>query len=67
MAVEYKNLDSKRLKMYGFGYPGQGFYSINFPKDKVKTYQATGLLTVLVGDASKEKLDKELRNLVMEK
>lgn len=53
--------------MYGFGDPGQGFYSINFPKDKVKTYQAIGLLTMLEGDASKEKLDKELSNLVMEK
>lgn len=43
------------------------FYSFNFPEDKVKTYQATGILTVLEGEASEEKLDRELRNMVMEK
>lgn len=66
MAIDCNSLGSKKLKMFGFGILGQGFYAFNFPDSKVKAYQATGLLTILVGDASKEKVDKELRNLVKE-
>lgn len=57
---------SKKLKMFGFGIPGQGLYAFNFPDSKIKAYQAIGLLTILAGDASEEKVDKELRNLVKE-
>lgn len=35
MAVDC-NSDSRRLKMFGFGIPGQGFYAYNFPEAKVK-------------------------------
>jgi hypothetical protein len=55
---------SKKLKICGFGFPGQGFYSINIPEAKVKTNQATGFLTVLLGEANEEKIDQELKNLV---
>jgi hypothetical protein len=34
---------------------------------EVKTYQATGLLTILEGEATEEKLDQELKNLVQSK
>lgn len=52
--------------MFGFGIPGQGFYTLNFPESKIKTHQSTGLLTILEGEAFEEKVDKELRNLVKE-
>lgn len=53
--------------MFGFGSPGQGFYALNFPYAKIKTHQSTGLLTILEGEASEEKVDKELKNLVRDK
>lgn len=34
---------------------------------KVKANQATGLITVLEREACEEKMDRELKNLVMEK
>jgi hypothetical protein len=63
MAVDC-NVDSKKLKMYGFGVPGQGFYAMNFPEATIKTHQNTGLLIILAGEASEEKVDKELKHLV---
>jgi hypothetical protein len=65
MALDCKS-ESKRLRMFGFGIPGQGFYTLNFSESKIKTHQSTGLLTILEGEASEEKVDKELRNLVKE-
>jgi hypothetical protein len=62
MGADCKN--TKKLNMYGFGVPGQGFYSIDLPNSKGKIYQATGILTVLNGEASEEKIDNELKNLV---
>jgi hypothetical protein len=52
--------------MYGFGVLGQGFYAFNFPKHKVKIHQTTGLLTMIEGEATKAKLDRDLKNLVNE-
>jgi hypothetical protein len=53
--------------MFGFGVPGQGFYAMNFPEAKIKTHQTTGLLIILQGDATEEKVDQELKHLVREK
>jgi hypothetical protein len=53
--------------MYGFGIPGQGFYALNFPEARIKTHQATGLITILEGAAVEEKIDKYLKHLVREK
>ena len=63
MAVECSTLLSRKLKMYGFGVPGLGFYSIDIP-DAEKVNKFGGLITVLDGEASEDKLDKELKNLV---
>jgi hypothetical protein len=67
MGVDCKSVGNKKLKMYGFGILGQGFYSIDILEVEVKTYQATGLLTILEGEATEEKLDQELKNLVQSK
>jgi hypothetical protein len=40
---------------------------LNFPKSKIKTHQAIGLITILEGEATEEKIDKELKILVREK
>jgi len=66
MAVECKITEARKLKMFGFGIPGQGFYALNFPEAKVKTHQATGMLTILDGEATEGKIDRELKNLVRE-
>ena len=52
--------------MFGFAVPGQGFYSIEVP-DKVKSEKFSGLISVLVGEATEEKVADELKNLVNEK
>lgn len=64
MAIECKNINGKKLKMFGFGIPGQGFYAIDIPDVTVTITYATGLLSILFADASEEKIDKELKNLV---
>lgn len=64
--ADCKTFGSKKLQMFGFGIPGQGFYSFNIPKAKVKVSSASGLIIVLEGDATEEKLDKELKHLVRE-
>jgi hypothetical protein len=66
MAVDCKLFNPNKLQMYGFGVPGQGFYAFNLPETKKKAYQATGVLTVLKGEATEEKVDNELKNLVRE-
>jgi hypothetical protein len=62
MAVDCKF--SKKLKICGFRIPGQGFYFIDIPASRVKVNQATSFITILVGEANEEKIDKELKNLV---
>jgi len=59
-------MGSKKLKMYGFGIPGQGFYAFDLPASKGKTSQATRVITILEGEANEDKLDKELKHLVRE-
>lgn len=55
---------SKKLKICGFGIPVQGFYAIDIPEARIKVTQATGFITVLEGEASEDKIAKELKNLV---
>jgi hypothetical protein len=62
MAVDCRS--TKKLKVCGFGIPGQGFYAIDILEVKIKVNQAMGFLTVLEGEATKEKISKELKNLV---
>jgi len=66
MAMDCKKFEFKKIKMFGFGVPGQGFYTMNFPEDRIKTHQNTGLLTILAGEATEERVDSELKNLVKE-
>ena len=48
MAVECSTLLGRKLKMYGFGVPGLGFYSIDIP-DAEKVNKFGGLIIVLDG------------------
>lgn len=66
LAVDCPNKGSKKLKMYGFGIPGQGFYAFDFSISKGNINQASGLITILEGEANEDRLDKELKHLVKE-
>jgi hypothetical protein len=66
MAVDCKLYNLNKLQMYGFGVIRQGLYAFNLPETKKKAYQATRVFPVLKGEATKEKVDKELKNLVRE-
>lgn len=65
MAVD-SNSNSRKLKVFGFGIAGQGFYAMEIPEAIVKTSQTTGVLSILLGEATEEKLNRELKNLVKE-
>ncbi|TVU21064.1 hypothetical protein EJB05_30676, partial [Eragrostis curvula] len=65
MAAECAGLKQlRKIKMFGFGIPGQGFYSIEIPEGKDATKETTGLVTVLQGEANEDKIDGELKNLI---
>lgn len=64
MAVDCSSQEEKKIKMFGFRIPGQGFYSMEIPEYKVKVAQSIGLLSICNGEASEEKIDGELKNLV---
>jgi len=64
MVLDCNTMGSIKLKMYGFGILGQGFYAIDPPEEKGKVNQAIGQITVLEMEANEEKLDKELKHLV---
>lgn len=51
--------------MFGFGFPGQSFYSFDLP-DKTPIDKFNGLVVVQEGEASEEKIAKELQHLVQE-
>jgi hypothetical protein len=53
----------RKIMMYGFGIPGQSFYSMEIP-DKGAKVQYGGLIVVQEGEAIVEKLEEELKNLV---
>jgi hypothetical protein len=62
MAVDCKA--TKKLKLCAYGIPGQGFYSMEIPEAKIKVSQATCFITALEGEATEDKISKELKNLV---
>lgn len=66
MAAECGNIHKSKINMYGFGIPGQGFYSMSIPEAKFQTEKVLGLITVLEGAATEQKVDRELKNLIDE-
>jgi hypothetical protein len=55
--------ESHDLKMYGFAIADQGFYSIQVPGEG-GTPKAASIIQVLQGEASKKKIEEELKNLI---
>lgn len=55
---------TKKLKLCSFGIPSQGFYAMEILEAKIKVNQATSFIIVLQGEATKDKISKELKNLV---
>lgn len=66
MAAECGGGKKSRVKMFGFGIPEQGFYAVEIPGVKPDAENSLGLVTVLEGNASVSKVDKELKNLIDE-
>ncbi|KAG2604329.1 hypothetical protein PVAP13_4NG046900 [Panicum virgatum] len=63
MAAECAGRHEKKLRMFGFGIPGNGFYAIEIP-DAEPIVKFGGLISVIEGQATEEKLEKELKNLI---
>jgi hypothetical protein len=51
------------MRMFGFGIPGQGFYSFEIP-DKGVSEKFSGLIVIQKGEANEEKIAEELKHLV---
>lgn len=66
MVAECGIARKSRIKMFGFGIPEQGFYSVEVLGAKPDSENTLGLVTVLEGEASASKVDKELKNLIDE-
>jgi hypothetical protein len=60
--------EKRGLRLWGYGIPGQGFYSIHIPTDK-KEYgrkEVLGIMIIEAGQASVEIIEKKLRHLFRE-
>lgn len=67
MAAECTSLCERKVQMFGFGNQGQGFYAMELPESQAIQLQAVGLVLVLEGMATEEKLNEDLRTVVNEK
>jgi hypothetical protein len=62
MAAECQN--NKKLRLFGFGIPEQGFFGFDIPEKKVQVNMLNAVIHILEGEPTEEKLDRELKNLV---
>lgn len=60
-------MTKRKIQPFGFGIPGQGFYSIDIPEPQVKYSQTTGVVQVLEGVADEEKINEELKLVINDK
>ncbi|CAL5087727.1 unnamed protein product [Urochloa decumbens] len=63
MAMDCALSQCRKLKMYGFGVHGQGFYSIEIP-DKSNAEKFGALVVIQDGIANEERVAKELQHLI---
>jgi hypothetical protein len=65
MAAECGGSFSKKMKMFGFGFPNKGLYSFEL-LEKDSSVNFSGLVIVQEGEATEDKLTRELKHLVRE-
>jgi hypothetical protein len=63
MAAECGGRFAKKMKMFGFGVLGQGFYSFEILEKGVLS-KLSGMIVVQEGEAYEKKLLEELKHLV---
>ena len=56
--------EKHQIRLFCFGIPNSGFYSMEIPYLQVKQSQAVGMVLVHQGDASEAKLNEELKLVV---
>ena len=66
MVVDCGN-NKKKIQLFSFGIPGQGFYAMEFPEEQMKKEQTIGLVSVYEGLANEERLNEELKDVVNDK
>jgi hypothetical protein len=59
--------EKHKVKLFGFGIPNHGFYSMEIPEQQVKQCQAVGLVLIQEGEANEAKLNEELKLVVNDK
>ncbi|KAK3136973.1 hypothetical protein QOZ80_5BG0445870 [Eleusine coracana subsp. coracana] len=59
-----KGKTSRKLKMFGFGIPNMGFYSMDIPEAKAKSHKAVVIISIMEGETNCKKLEEELNNLI---
>lgn len=66
MVVDCGN-NKKKIQLFSFGIPGQGFYAMELPEEQMKKEQTIGLVSVYEGLANEERLNEELKDAVNDK
>ena len=66
MVVDCGN-NKKKIQLFSFGIPGQGFYAMELPEEQMKKEQTIGLVSVYEGLANEERLNEELKDVVNDK
>jgi hypothetical protein len=60
--------EKRGLRLCGYGFPGQGFYSIRVPVHKeAKKGVVLGIMNIMRGQATVETMERELKHLLQEK
>jgi hypothetical protein len=62
MAAECHN--HKKLRLFGFGIPEQGFFGLDIPEHKMQVVGLNVVIHILEGEPTEGKLEEELKNLV---
>jgi hypothetical protein len=54
------------MEMYGFGFPGQGFHCLKLPgaSKQQRKVENVGLIRIKEGNATEEKVERELQHLI---
>jgi hypothetical protein len=56
--------EKRELRLCGYGFPGEGFYSIRVPVDKeTKKGEVLGIMNIMSGHAAVETIERELKHL----
>lgn len=67
LAVDCNKSGLRKIKLFGFGIPDQGFYAMELPVSQDKQDQAVGLVSIKEGEATTDMINEDLKLVVSDK